>query len=119
VIFLLLVSVAASSCPGDSEEFFVTCDAPVRVGGGIARHFIYSGDGRLSVRYGFGGTDGDTVLIEKLTVNSLDGSQRTEIIKVPLTGLGEKKIGRLDIGGHRLKLGINCDGRLIVKEIKG
>lgn len=103
----------------DREEFFVICSAPVRVGGGIVRHYIYPVEGRISVRYSFGGVEGDNVVIEKLTTRSKDNSSVKELILVPVTGgIGSKK-GQLVIGKHSLQLTINGDGRLVVKEIKG
>lgn len=116
---LALLVAAPCSSSGQEEEFFITCDAPVIIGGGIARHFVYNPSGRLSTRYSFAGTEGDAVLIERTSVDSSDGSESREIMKITLSGTASKKIGRLEIGGHSFKLKMNGDGRLIVKEIKG
>ena len=119
VFFILLLSSSTGILYSDNEEFFVTCDAPVIVGGGIARYFVYSESSRLSVRYSFAGVQGDTVFIEKSSVDSADGSESKEILKVFLSGKTSKKSGRIELGGHSFKLKMNDDGRLMVKEIKG
>ena len=120
LILILAISLAAAYPSfGEYEEFFVTCDAPVLIGSGIARYFVYNGSGRVSTRYSYGGTTGDIILIKMESNDSSCGSQVAEVIKVPLAPSSLGKIGVLNIGEHRLKLKMNGDGRLIVKEIKG
>lgn len=120
LILILAISLAATYPSfGEYEEFFVTCDAPVLIGSGIARYFVYNGSGRVSTRYSYGGIKGDVVMINRFSADSSSGSQASETIKVPLVGSSLGKIGVLNIGEHRLRLEMNVDGRLIVKEIKG
>ena len=95
------------------------CAAPVKVGGGIIRHYIYPGEGRISVRYSFGGLEGDNVIIEKLATDSRDNSSSRESILVPVSSSSVPKRGQIVIGEHFIQLTVNKDGRLAVKEIKG
>lgn len=114
-----MMALFSPVCCAQHEEFFVTYNAPVIVGGGIARHFADTDSGRLSVRYSFTGFEGDTALIERSSVSHPDGPETKEIIRVPLEGRASKKTGRLEIDGHSFKLRKNADGRLLVREIKG
>lgn len=116
-LILALSSAAALPSMGADDEFYITCDAPVLVGAGIVRYFVCEDGRRLSVKYAFGGKEGNTVLIEKTTFDPCTCSRTSETIKVQLSG--PNKTGDLEISGHCLRLKMNGDGRLIVKEMKG
>ncbi len=96
----------------DREEFYIVTEAPVAVGGGMIRHYIYREKDLISTRYSFGGVDDDTIYIEKTTRSDSGGSVGKETIELPR----KSSSASLQIGSHTVRLKITGRGRIIVRE---
>lgn len=88
------------------------------------RHYETAENGRTFVRYKYEGTDSGSILIEKTSAftpasaSSGEKSNHKEFLQVPIEKIRGKKVGYIQVGSRRVRLTLNPDGRIVVKEIK-
>ncbi|MFH1665052.1 MAG: hypothetical protein ABIA77_02775 [Candidatus Omnitrophota bacterium] len=118
VFCLLLLSLACHAAPGSDEELFIVTNAPIAVGNGIIRYYPASGNGHVSIRYTYEGTDSGMIFLEKITYSDIDNSSSREIVKIPPGSSGNRKKWYLQLGSRKIQFTLHKHGRVSAKEVK-